>query len=124
MARNNAKAMGSGATAQGNTPVSPAMAPKPFVGMPVMPPAPTEALMDAQPVAHPAVQPDEITISGVIVLVSRAMVELKAHGETYLLLVGDKIPGTPWVVQSIKEDRVVLNSGRQSRTFNLTAGVP
>ena len=75
------------------------------------------------PAARPAAPSDEIAIAGVIVLASRAMVELQAHGDTYLLSVGDKVPGTSWVVQSIKADRVVVNSGTQSRTFNLAAGI-
>ena len=51
------------------------------------------------------------------------MAELQTGGDTFLLFVGDKVPGTPWVVQSIKADRVVLNSGQQSRTFNVAAGL-
>ena len=79
--------------------------------------------MEAMPEVRSATPRNEIAISGVIVLASRAMAELQTGGDTFLLFVGDKVPGTPWVVQSIKADRVVLNSGQQSRTFNVAAGL-
>jgi hypothetical protein len=129
MAKNIAKAMGASASTPG-TAVLPAMALRPLMGGPAattalsgMAPMPAVPPMEAMPAARSAAPSDEIAISGVIVLASRAMAELQTGGNTFLLFVGDKVPGTPWVVQSIKADQVVLNSGRQSRTFNVAAGL-
>lgn len=129
MAKNIAKAMGANTSTPG-TAVSQAMAPWPLMGAPVatsaLPgraPMPAVPPMEAMPAARSAAPSDEIAVSGVIVLASRAMAELQTGGDTFLLFVGDKVPGTPWVVKSIKADRVVLNSGQQSRSFNVAAGL-
>jgi hypothetical protein len=129
MAKNIAKAMGASTSTPG-TAVLPAMAPRPLMGAPVattalpgMAPMPAATSMEAMPEVRSATPQNEIAISGVIVLASRAMAELQTGRDTFLLFVGDKVPGTPWVVQSIKADHVVLSSGRQSRTFTVAAGL-
>jgi hypothetical protein len=64
----------------------------------------------------------DISVAGVIVLTQRAMVELNFNGETFLLLVGDKVPGTDWVVGSVRSDNVILKSGSKRRSFAVSTG--
>lgn len=115
MARNVAKAL-----SPSGTPGAPAAGAPPSGGAP-MPghPMPSQAMFPpASPPPLMAPASKEILVTGVIALAHRSMAELSYLGETYLLLPGDPLPGTGWVVASIDASRVVLKSGR-SRTRNL-----
>lgn len=98
MAKSTAKAMGGTGAAQ--TPV---------------PTTPTDPVQSVPFAARER----GMSIVGVIALTSRSMVELVNDGETHLLLQGDTVPNTSWIVQTITPERVVLKTGRPSRTRTL-----
>lgn len=111
MARNTAKVLGSA------TNTSAAATPTPPAPTPPAPPLP------AMPMGGmPAGAPPDIAVAGVIILSRQAMVELNLSGEKFLLLAGDKVPGTAWVVGSVRSDHVVLTSGSKRRTLAVNTG--
>ena len=65
-----------------------AAAPMPRMTMPVMPPA--------------------VQVSGVFASRDGAVAEVVVNATAYLLAVGQGVPGTPWHVEAIAVDRVVL----------------
>ncbi len=67
---------------------------------------PMPALRMAVPVMSPAIQ-----VSGIFSAHEGAVAEVVVNATAYLLGVGQGVPGTPWHVETIAVDRVVL--GRQ-----------
>lgn len=111
MAKNIAKALASAPnTGAATPPTSPAPQP-PANPLPAMPMA-----------GMPMGVPPDISVTGVIILAKQAMAELHLNGETFLLLAGDKVPGTAWVVGSIRSDQVILTSGPKRRTLAVSTG--
>jgi type IV pilus biogenesis protein PilP len=64
----------------------------------------------------------EIAVKGIMILSKRSMVELSVKGDTVLVLAGNKVPGTSWVVANIRQDQVILKSGTKSKLFDLYKG--
>ena len=115
MAKNTAKALGSGPNINTSaTPLPAALATAPM--------APASPLPTMPMAGMPTESGSDISVVGVIVLSKRAMVELNLNGETFLLLAGDKVPGTAWEVSSVYSDSVVLKSGPKRRSFAVNTG--
>lgn len=87
------------------------------------PPAPMPSVVvqanQRQPMLPPPARDRGIIVTGVIELATRAMVELETGGETHLLLKGDQVPGTPWMVASIDQKEVVLKASQSRATRKL-----
>ncbi len=116
IARNTARALGTGGVITPAAPGGPAApnaatAAAPVSGAAMMPP----------PMPRPFVAPQRgMAVNGVITLATRSMVDLRSDGVSHLLLPGDTVPGTPWVVSSINAQRVVLKAGKaQVRTLKV-----
>ena len=67
----------------------------------------------AVPMPHPSapVLPPAVQVSGVFSSRDGAVAEVVVNATAYLLATGQGVPGTPWHVEAIAVDRVVL--GRQ-----------
>lgn len=111
--RNTARAMGTGGA---STPGAP-----PGAGAPGAAPVSSGAAVMPPPMPRPSVPQERgMVVNGVITLATRSMVDLRNDGVSHLLLPGDTVPGTPWVVSSISAQRVVLKAGKaQVRTLRV-----
>ena len=54
-------------------------------------------------------EPD-VRVNGVLFLPARPLTEVVVDGRPYLLQRGEKVPGVPWMVESIAADHVILAS--------------
>ncbi|MCK9686982.1 hypothetical protein [Scleromatobacter humisilvae] len=89
-----------------------ASAPAVGASAPVAPAAPVPRV--TMPVIAPAIQ-----VSGVFASRDGAVAEVVVNATAYLLAVGQGVPGTPWHVEAIAVDRVVL--GRQGNAGGTAA---
>jgi type IV pilus biogenesis protein PilP len=97
---------------------------KAMASMPAAPPAiatPAPGSGDKTPTPatrDPAVLSDipPWTVSGVFLSPSHSVAEVVVDGVAHLLSAGQAVPGTPWRVQSVAADRVVLVPVSPSRS--------
>ena len=121
MAKNAAKVLGNVHSPSLPNPTSLSLASRSSALLPPLPGAAHETIPVSLP--EPVATPEpELVVQGVMVSSKRSMVELSIKGRTVLLLSGDKVPGTAWIVTSIRQDLVILKSGTQRKIFNLYTG--
>jgi len=100
--------------------------------LPALLPLAASAPIPTTPSALPRPTPIEpampqVTVAGVVVTPSKALAEVSVDGATYMLTVGQPVPGTPWSVTTVSSHRVVLSGGpgaRGSRTILLASEGP
>jgi type IV pilus biogenesis protein PilP len=111
IARNTAKAMAS-------TPVA-----APVVAAPA--PAAADKPSPFPPATPNPATPGDMppwTVSGVFLSPSRSVAEVVVDGGAHLLAAGQAVPGTPWRVQSVAADKVVLVHARPGRSGKARPG--
>jgi hypothetical protein len=97
------------------------------VGLPTLPPAGASAPGFPLPsgLSNSVARSDlpgapQVSVTGVIVTSARTVAEVQVDGVPYLLDPGEPVPGTPWSVVHVADDRVVLREAagaKGTRTF-------